>query len=99
MELLHQDNGQEMTDTEHDTFLDETFVLTDDTDEEEDNMFEAIDMTCDPPRKSEEFSDEAMDLSPIPRAIKVLRFISGIKNDMLIIANTKQLAKLITKLH
>ena len=79
MELLHQENGQEMTGAEHVAFLEDIFVLSDDPDEEEDNIFEIVGMVKDPPRKSEEFSNEAMVSSPIPRTRKVLRLMSSVK--------------------
>ena len=67
MEILHQNNGEEMMDAEHDAFLEDAFVLPDVPDEEEDNMFEIVDVVCDTPHKSEEFSDDAMDFIANPK--------------------------------
>ena len=58
--VLHELDGEEVTDTECDNFLEETFVLPPESGEVEDNIFEIIDVACDRPHKSEELSDEVM---------------------------------------
>ena len=70
--MLHQDEERDVSDSEHERFLEDTFVLPDDddSDTEEDNMLELIDAACDDPRKSEEFSDDAMNFIANPKNSK-----------------------------
>ena len=67
MEILHQGNSEEMTDAECDAFLEDAFVLPEVPDEEEDNMFDIVDVACDAPHKSEEFIDDAIDSIANPK--------------------------------
>ena len=67
MEILHQEHDGEMTDEECDKFLSDTFVLPDDPDDEEENMFEVVDVACDAPHESKDFTDEAMNFIANPK--------------------------------
>ena len=65
--VLAELNGEEVTDTEHDIFLEETFALSDENGVNEDNAFEIMDVGCDRPHKSEDLTDESMSFIANPK--------------------------------
>ena len=83
MEILHENNNNKMTDEEYEQFLEDTFVLPIEQEEDEDdsNIFELIDVACDAPRKSEEFSDVAMDFIANPKNEKSAKIYNRYQND------------------
>jgi len=83
MEILHENNNNKMTDEEYEQFLEDTFVLPVEQEEDEDdsNIFELIDVACDAPRKSEEFSDAAMDFIANPKNEKSAKVYNRYQND------------------
>ena len=58
------DPGEEMSDDEFKSFLEDVFALPDET---EDNVLETMDAACDERRKSEMHCDEALDFASNPK--------------------------------
>ena len=65
--MLHELSGEEVTDTKHDDFLADAFVLPTDSTVEEDLTCETMDVVRDRPHKSEELSNEVMSFITNPK--------------------------------
>ena len=97
--VLAELNGEEVTDAEHDNFLEETFMLSDENGVNDDNMFEIMDVGCDRPHKSEDLTDEAMSFIANPKNEKALKRTVAIKISMLSAVKKMRFVKHLMKLH